>query len=150
MFEKVRAIAAVQEPPARLSPDTFTWLAFVWPAAFDLKGKRKHRAVMNRYVEAIALMIAGTAGVRAEEHATLAVFDEDAPCMVFNGGLLRGFRLYAPAWQPSGALEATWVRMREHGKHLRTEGTPLRLLWWRDWLEWRRTLVILFLTQPLF
>ena len=72
-------------------------------------------ALSTKCVELISLMITRTTAETVEEHATLAVFDEDEPCIVSNGGLMRGFQLCAPAWQLSEALVATWVRMHDYG-----------------------------------
>ncbi|MDA8583810.1 hypothetical protein N9L68_06235 [bacterium] len=109
----MRTIAAVQEPPAELSPDTCTWLVSMWNAASHLNGK--HKDVATKCVEVISWTITRTTAGTAEEHATLAVFDEHEICIVSDGGLMRGFQLCAPEWQPSEALVATWVRMHEHG-----------------------------------
>ena len=114
LFKNVGDIVAdVQGAPAELSPyaaDTFTWLVSMWGEASDLKGK--HRALMVKGVEVISLMTIRTTAEMMEEHAAIAVFDEDEPCMVSNGGRLHVFRLCAsaPHAQLSNALVATWDR----------------------------------------
>ena len=54
--------------------------------------KGKHRALTTKCVEVISLIITRTTMGTVEEHATLAVF-EDVPCIVHNGGVVRGFQL---------------------------------------------------------
>ena len=79
-MKKVGAIADVQGPPAELSlygADTFTWLVSMWNQASGLKGK--HRASMVKCVEVISLMMTRTTAEMMEEHAALAVSDEDEP-----------------------------------------------------------------------
>ena len=80
-------VADVQGPPAELPPyaaDTFTWLVSMWNASSHLDGK--HTALTTKCLEVISLTITRTTADTVEEHATLAAFDEDEPCMVYNGG----------------------------------------------------------------
>ena len=53
-----------------------------------------------------------------EEHATLAVF-EDVPCIVYNGGVVRGFQLRVSNLHCmrdlSEPLVSAWTRMHELG-----------------------------------
>ena len=112
----MRSIAAVQEPPAELSPDTFTWIVSMWNAASHLNGK--HTALTTKCVEVISLTITRTTAETVEEHATLAVF-EDVPCIVYNGGVVLGFQLRVSNLHCmrdlSEPLVSAWTRMHELG-----------------------------------